>query len=1104
MVEFITGGSGSGKTTLMFERIKAGNSSKQIVLVPEQYSYEFDKSLYFYLGSVEFNKLISTSFTGIARQLFQDFGEPDRKGEYADEYARMILIYQAVSAVRKKPEQFSFFRRQSTHNGFAEEVLDLINDMKRSGITPDTLRSSAIFAEKKLSDKTNDIADVYYEYERLMQEYGFKDNFENIRVAAHIANLHQYFKGKNVYIDEFESFTGDQIDMIKIIISSAANTVITLRTDNPYAGDFTLFETVNRTFRTIASICRNENIEYKVTKCGKSKRFRHDDLEYISEHIMRNFKAQPKNAPKPQNFHIFEARDMYSEVDYVCATIKRLIHDDKNLKYGDIAVLSNNIQPYEGILKAAFERYDIPFFMSTEKSAVNTPLMVFFTTLLDILSAKKLHSEQIFKMIKCGISGISLEDAAILENYCYKWGVDGDMWLSPFKAKDDDLELIEKMRENIITPVYKLRKKVRKDSSAEEYCRYLYAYLVECNIERNIASLMLKLIRENKDYAASEIKKLWSCLMDIFDSIVSVIGEKEISFAELSRIIRSMTAGLKYSVPPQTIDSVIAASARTARLNAPKILFAMGSTEGDFPNQVSLHGLFSELDKEKLSEKGIEISRPLSDLIASERLIVYKTLSTASEKLYISYPLSDLSGQAKYPSQVIGDIINMFDCEDKVITEDNVTPDYYAVTLHSAFYRYMQDFRRNDGCIAAIEKILTSDKNYNSRIGRIINRSEFSQDYKVDRSVMEKLKRFDPLYISPTALENYNRCHFMYFCSSILKLRTYEKVDIDVRIAGDIVHECFRGILAPRTKEEFISLSYEQISDEIKKNAEKYRDKNLAGEFGKTARFNFIFKKLTDGISNVMIHTQNSLMASDFKPMAHEIAIKDEKSVTLPFGKGNILRFSGQIDRADECIIDDKKYMRIVDYKSSKKEINSEKLASGLNMQMLLYLFAAADTGGIYDGYTPAGVLYTPIRIKELDLADSKDKSFNQSEVNSKLKTTGIILGDKKIINAMEKGGGGNYIPAKLCKNGSIDKKSSCISSEGMQKLKEYTYGKLVEMAESLLSGDVSADPLKEKKDFPCDFCGYMDICGNVDLRNPRTPDEDEVRKVQEILDMKE
>ncbi|MBR0140827.1 MAG: PD-(D/E)XK nuclease family protein, partial [Ruminococcus sp.] len=597
------------------------------------------------------------------------------------------------------------------------------------------------------------------------------------------------------------------------------------------------------------------------------------------------------------------------------------------------------------------------------------------------------------------------------------------------------------------------------------------------------------------------IKKLWSSLMDIFDSVVSTLGEKEISFSELSRIIRSMTARLKYSVPPQTIDSVIAASARTARLNSPKILFAIGSTEGDFPNQVSLHGLFSENDKEKLSEKGIEIARPLSDLIASERLIVYKTLSTASEKLYITYPLSDLSGQAKYPSQVIGDIISMFGCEDKVITDDKITPDYYAVTLHSAFYRYMRDFKINDSRIAAIGSILVSDENYRRRIEKIIKKSNFEQNYRIDRSVMEKLKRFDPLYISPTALENYNKCHFMYFCNSILKLHTYEKIDIDVKIAGDITHECFRGILKKRTKQEFTAMSYEQICSEIKENAEEYRNKNLAGDFGKTARFEFIFKKLTEDISNIMIHTQHSLMASDFMPKDYEIKIENEKSVTLPFGKGNILRFSGKIDRVDECIIDDKKYMRIIDYKSSKKEINSENLASGLNMQMLLYLFAATDSGGIYDGYVPAGVLYSPVKIKDIAIDDSKDKSFNQSEVNKSLKTTGLVLGSKKVINAMEKNGAGNYIPAKIGAKGDISKTSSCISSEGMKKLKEYTYGKLVEMAESLLSGNAEPVPLMSGKSSPCDFCGYADICGNSDGSIiSRTPDEEELEKVEKIL----
>ena len=38
---------------------------------------------------------------------------------------------------------------------------------------------------------------------------------------------------------------------------------------------------------------------------------------------------------------------------------------------------------------------------------------------------------------------------------------------------------------------------------------------------------------------------------------------------------------------------------------------------------------------------------------------------------------------------------------------------------------------------------------------------------------------------------------------------------------------------------------------------EEYRNKNLAGDFGKTARFEFIFKKLTEDISNIMIHTQH-------------------------------------------------------------------------------------------------------------------------------------------------------------------------------------------------------------------------------------------------------
>jgi len=66
MVEFITGEAGSGKTTLMFDKIKK-NTGDICVIVPEQYSHEFDKTLYFYLGADRFNEILSSTFTGLSR-----------------------------------------------------------------------------------------------------------------------------------------------------------------------------------------------------------------------------------------------------------------------------------------------------------------------------------------------------------------------------------------------------------------------------------------------------------------------------------------------------------------------------------------------------------------------------------------------------------------------------------------------------------------------------------------------------------------------------------------------------------------------------------------------------------------------------------------------------------------------------------------------------------------------------------------------------------------------------------------------------------------------------------------------------------------------------
>lgn len=1105
MIEIIAGPSGSGKSTLMFERIRAQlvQSDKQIVLVPEQYSYEFDKNLYFFLGAVDFNKLYSLSFTSLARQLFQLYGEPDRNGEYADDLARMILIYQAVDAARKSPGAMNFFRRQSEFGRFAEEVLKLINDMKRSGISAQKLAVKAVGLDSKLADKTNDVASVYFEYERLMKEYGFKDNLDNIREAAKIANFQQYFSGSSVYIDEFESFTGDQLEMLRVMISSAKNITITLRTDNVNAGSFTLFETVNTTYRTIAQLCSEAHKEMHITQCSDIYRFNSPDLKYLSTHVMRNFRYEPHNAPTPEKLRIYEARDMYSEAEFVCATIKRLIHKDSKLRYRDIAVISNNIERYAEVLKAAFARYDIPYFLSIERSVGHTSVMVFFTALLDLVTAKKFRTEQILRYLKCGLLGVDVTDMSVLENYCYKWGVDGNMWLAPFTADDDGRECAENLRQQVSAPLIKLKKAVSRELPAAEICSLLYQFIVDAGADKCLGRIMSRLIRENRDHEAAELKRLWGCLMDILDSIALTLDDKIIPFPELARIMRSMIGRLTYSVPPQTLDGVTTASARTARLNSPSVLFVMGCNEGDFPNQVSVHGLFSETDKRSLADNGIELSRPLSDLIASERLIVYKALSTASDALFLSYPLADLSGQVRYPAQVIDQTMKMFGSRDMLISESDITPDYYASTLHSAYYHYMQDRSADTRETASIREVLTRDPDYRRRLSRALSRSGYSQEYRIDRQVMERLKNFSPLRISSTGFENYNKCHFMYFCSECLKLRDCEKVELDSRIAGDLTHDCLHRIIASRSKADFLKMDNAQLCEEIGRCADAYRNEKLAGEFGKTPGFELVFNKLTERLARVFTHTQQALMASDFTPDAFELNLRDSHPVEIRFSDGHKLSFGGIIDRADTCTIGDKRYLRIIDYKSSQKQINASTLASGENMQMLLYLFAATESGGVYQDHFPAGVIYSPIQIGKLDTEEARIDSVNEALLDSKLKGSGLVLSDHAVLDSMEKGIAGRFIPAELKKDGSLTERSSCISPAGMRKLKDFTYGKLKCMAEDLLSGDAEAVPMVLGGKSPCMYCRFGDICGNSDMHELRTPDPADIAAAQEILGMK-
>ena len=95
-----------------------------------------------------------------------------------------------------------------------------------------------------------------------------------------------------------------------------------------------------------------------------------------------------------------EAQSPTEEVDYVCATIRRLLAKDHTLRCRDIAVLSNQMTDYRSILETAMERYKLPYYMDEKESMLYTPLLVYLHTLLGILRQTRPDTELLLYVAK--------------------------------------------------------------------------------------------------------------------------------------------------------------------------------------------------------------------------------------------------------------------------------------------------------------------------------------------------------------------------------------------------------------------------------------------------------------------------------------------------------------------------------------------------------------------------------------------------------------------------------------------------------------------------------------------------------------------------------
>ena len=1085
MLHLVIGGAGCGKSAYLLQQLQKAMEQGQPIrtLVPEQFAFTYDKKLYAVLGAAGFNRCSTGSFRSLTTELLSSVAEAPR--DPADEVAKTVVLHQILSHLQKE-NALRFYGGQAERPGFLLEMQKQLAELMQSGSNPALLAEAAMHADGVLSEKTLDIARIYMEYLNALEQRSLRDSMCDLAMAAAVANGSGYLKGTCLYLDEFESFTGDQYAMLEIMLQDAAEVWIALRTDNPDAPDYSRFDAVNQTCRKLRRMAEQLHIPCKLHPMSRPHRFAAPSLSHLSQYL---FTTQLPAYENDAAVTVTEARDVTLEAEYTAAQIRQLLLQGK-VKCRDIMVVTHNLERYGALLEAAFARYEIPYFMDLRRSVLHTAVMKLPLALLQL--AHRTDTDSILLYLKTQLSPLHPAQAAMLENYAYTWDIEGEQWERNFAPETDPEGQLEALRNIVMEPILQLRRK-GKDASGAVLCEALYQCMEDAGIPARVGGLAAHMNQQGDTIGGRALRRLWNRFTELLDAMHETLGEAPISFLQLSDLLTVVLRQNQIAVPPQTLDAVTVQSTAAARYDDPKIVFVLGIIEGEFPAKIQPGGLFTEQERNMLEQHGVTLARSVRDLCADERLIVYKTLSAASHHLYLSYPLAEENGSRTLPAVVLEQLNRLLPKRKKQYA-DRMGAAFYVSTKAAAYYSFVQDYMLEESEIAAVRTMLAQQPEDAQRLERLRRTADPARLRVTNPDLMHKLIGKE-MRLSATQIENTIKCPFMGFCANGLRLYVRRKQNLNALSIGNLVHYCMeRLFLEYPQRERFLALTEAELRHHAELCGDAFLQQELGGMQNRSQRFLENYRSMVARIPALLLHTQAEMAQSDFVPDACEMIIgtvggtQGTAPFTLTLSNGMTVYLNGKIDRVDLCQRNGIRYLRVIDYKTGVKEYHLGDLYYGLNLQMLLYLFALLDGAPQYQDVLPAGVLYVPSGAP--GIVRSRENLQSVADYfNSHFRMNGTVLCDRGVLTAMEQNVAGVYIPAALAKEDSgsgdpiLTKDSQVFTQQQLSRLRKYVEGMVTTCAEQYAAGDVIPSPMERKSQGSfyanaCAYCPYSGICG--------------------------
>jgi len=1032
MLHRIFGRSGSGKTEYMISCLKDAQSMGMdcLFLVPEQQSMDTELLLE-RRGAADLNTEV-LNFERLPNRVFREIG-----GVYSntvDSVGKCVLVAAAVSNLGERLRLFS-----SISHGVLGELCATITALKRQSVSADMLSDIASRFEKAPNveegfiSKLRETALIYGEYQRLLGDT-LRDDDDDLTRLVYTEGAEDFFRGKAVFIDGIYTYTPQQYAVIRLIANSAAELYVSFTADEDESG---LFDETMASAEKIKALYKGktEDRHFADNYRIKNKALLYGESVGFSGGVYDG---------ETQGIDLVGCASRYEEALYAAGVIYSL--RDKGLKFSDIAIALRNPSSYEGILDTVLAGYGIPMYFGAKDTAASKPLSAALLALLEMAEGR-LQLSPLKKYLKTTFSVLDEEEADSLIRYGESWDIKGKSlindkpWLmNPEGYKpsfspeaEEKLRFINEAKTKLSFSVLPLIEELkRKDLTVGKAVRLIYNHLVECGAPEKLEKAAEALIASGDSDGGAKTAALWDTLIGILERLDTLLGESPVTAGELRLIMEAMLESADIGAIPSYTDAVDVGDARLMRAKDVKAMVILGVNEGEFPSLPVKSGVFFPKESAFLEKEGVSLLPDVDKAINEERFFFYNCASAPSHYLFVSH----LTGGVNRRSPLVSALCKLYGFEDtRTFGEDE--RDYLFCRKGAVD---LLPYLKNKALKGALKQRLLEDE----ETAALFKDTPPLQD----RTAVIDSKDISLMFISYSRVDCYNNCGFAYLMKYVLKLKDDRRLSFSSMDSGTYLHYLVESYVKKRMETgEYAPADRAEIEAELTACTQAYIKQIMPTP--PTKRLQKLFSRLQNAAVFVCEDMDKEFGESKFLPQGFEVKIGTAEGSevyppTLISGGGIDVKISGSIDRLDTAEINGKKYVRVVDYKSSSHSVSVEGLKHGEGLQMFSYLFAYCDNDK--DAPLPAGVLYREIGLPKEGKAPSQK---------------GLINADSEVVRAMGQ---------------RFSRTRSKLSTEEFGELKEVVYSHVTETADLIAEGKMPVSCFK-KREMDCDYCPYGEVC---------------------------